>query len=354
MFSIVFSLDYEIHGNGDGDPIKLMVEPTYRLIKLLDSYGAKLTIFADVAEIIKFKEYYEETGIDKFAYLEIINQLKTAILSGHDVQLHIHSSYLNAIYKNGKWDQNWDEYNLANLPFARIDSIIKGNKQFLEDLLQPINKDYKCNVFRAANWSMMPSINIVTALIKNGFDIDSSVFKYGTRSGRVNFDYTNAKSNLLPWFINSNCINEESEYGKLLEVPIYSESRNLFAFLTPLRMFRIIRAKFHKHKRAISEIHCKSTKKKTNIIKKIRKKYSWKLDFNQATGKMIIKACKRIEKEYSCYNGKIPIVLIGHSKTFVKINEFFLRPFLKYVSNDIRYKFILYRDIESEKYRIRI
>ena len=51
MQKLIFTLDYEIHGNGDGDPFELMVEPTNRLMDLLDEYGAKLVIFADVAEI---------------------------------------------------------------------------------------------------------------------------------------------------------------------------------------------------------------------------------------------------------------------------------------------------------------
>ena len=38
-YKLYFTLDYEIHGNGDGDPMALMVEPTYRLMSLLEKYG---------------------------------------------------------------------------------------------------------------------------------------------------------------------------------------------------------------------------------------------------------------------------------------------------------------------------
>ncbi|MEZ5198998.1 MAG: hypothetical protein R2764_22245 [Bacteroidales bacterium] len=41
MFQIIFTVDYEIHGNGDGSPFDLMVEPTSRLLKQFDQYGAK-------------------------------------------------------------------------------------------------------------------------------------------------------------------------------------------------------------------------------------------------------------------------------------------------------------------------
>ena len=56
---------------------------------------------------------------------KIENQLKHIIKNGHDVQLHIHSSYLKSTYKKGKWQQNWDEYNLAELPIERIEEIIE-------------------------------------------------------------------------------------------------------------------------------------------------------------------------------------------------------------------------------------
>ena len=51
MIQIIFSSDYEIHGNGTGSPYKLMIEPTYRNLDLFDEHGAKLTIIAEVVEI---------------------------------------------------------------------------------------------------------------------------------------------------------------------------------------------------------------------------------------------------------------------------------------------------------------
>ena len=56
MFKIIFTSDHEIHGNGEGNPKNLIIDPTYRMLNLFNEYGAKLTILADVAEIFKFKE----------------------------------------------------------------------------------------------------------------------------------------------------------------------------------------------------------------------------------------------------------------------------------------------------------
>ena len=50
-------------------------------------------------------------------------------------------------------------------------------KEDLSNLIETvtwcINNDYKCNVFRAANWSMYPTKNIVRALLNNNIEIDN-------------------------------------------------------------------------------------------------------------------------------------------------------------------------------------
>ena len=39
MLKAIFTLDYEIHGNGDGSPYALMVEPTSRMMDLFERHG---------------------------------------------------------------------------------------------------------------------------------------------------------------------------------------------------------------------------------------------------------------------------------------------------------------------------
>ncbi len=323
--NLIFTLDYEIHGNGDGSPYQLMVEPTFRLMDLSEKYGFKLTIFADVAEIFCFKKYFEETGNDEFSYKAIEKQLQEAIQRGHDVQLHIHSSYFKAVYNGKSWEQCWDEYNMAALSYERIYEMVKQSKKYLENLLKPIDKNYSCYVFRAANWSMMPTENIYKALVNNGITIDTSVYKGGKQSGNVDYDYTDAFSNLYSYKANSQNINLYDPDGALTEYPIYTEMRYFWSFVTPVRLYRMIRARFHKHKKSVE----KSVEKNTNQVslRSFFIKSPWKLDFNQASGKQLINALKRIRKQTK-NNSSVDIVLIGHSKTFVPYNEKTLEKFL--------------------------
>ena len=51
MVRVIFTLDYEINGNGEGSSYDLMVEPTDRLLALFDRYGARLTIIKNAGHL---------------------------------------------------------------------------------------------------------------------------------------------------------------------------------------------------------------------------------------------------------------------------------------------------------------
>lgn len=341
-YKLYFTLDYEIHGNGDGNPMELMVEPTYRLMTLLEKYNQRVTIMADVAEILCFKRYLEETGRDDYHVAEIEEQLRDAIGRGHDVQLHVHSSYFKAQYKNGAFDQCIEEYNMAALPIERIDEMVTECVTYLEDLLRPIKEDYKVWLFRAANWSMMPTENLYRVLVKHGITHDTSVYKGGCQGGNVCYDYRAAYDNLFEYHASMLNINERDDNGQLIELPIYTEMRPFWDFITPMRMFRMIRAKFHRHKKngATTTV---AQELKTNADKNDRSKLTLKsfirlsplkMDFNQVNARGLKRMMKNVMRR-SSEKDHVDVILIGHSKTFVPYNEKTLEPFLKWVCNNI-------------------
>jgi peptidoglycan/xylan/chitin deacetylase (PgdA/CDA1 family) len=346
MLKVIFTLDYEIHGNGEGSPRKLMIEPTQRILRLFDKYGAKLTIMADTAEILKFKEYAEQHKMDDYNYGGIVSQLRDAVVRGHDAQLHIHASYVNAVHDGRHWVQCWEDYDFANLSLDRMTGMIRQGKEFLESILRPVNSGYRCFVFRAANWSVSPSANVVKALQDNGFKIETSIFKYGRRDGIVNFDYSGAYSNLVPWRASEDDLCVRDDGGKLWEFPIYSENRWIGAFLTPNRVFRVAQSRTHAHPVDLvmaEATHPAGPARKRTLLDRVTflaKGHAWKADFNQCTGRQLIGALLRAERQASLISGDIPFVLIGHSKLFNSLNERSLRPFLEFVAqNNERFRF---------------
>lgn len=365
MYKVLFTSDYEIHGSGMGSPRELVVEPTTRMLDQFDRYGAKLTIMADIGEILRFKEYAERTGTDRFHHGEIAEQLRRAVRTGHDVQLHVHSSYFNATLDEttGTWRQDWEEYDLASLSYDRLREIIARGKAYLEETCRPASPGYRCFAFRAANWSMHPSPNIVRALVDEGFTVDTSVWKYGRYDDLVKFDYTTAHSDLVPWPIDASDVCRRDPGGRLFEFPIYTEQQPLWVFLTANRVYRVVAQRLNplpapeeadpmagraSPAAAPSSFRAKVAGKLGMLLRK----HPWKMDFNQCTGKQLIDGLRRVEARYGHPEAALPFVLIGHSKTFTKHNERILRPFLEYVAaHPDRYGFGTFGDFEPENYR---
>lgn len=337
-YSLYFTLDYEIHGNGDGNPIDLMVEPTYRLMDMLEQYNQRLTIMADVAEILCFKRYWQQTGKDDFHVQEVEQQLCDAIRRGHDVQLHIHSSYFKAEWNGTHFDQCIEEYNMAALSYERISNMVGQCVEYLEALLKPIKADYKVWLYRAANWSMMPTPILYKVLTEYGITHDTSVYKGGCQGGNVCYDYRYAHDNLLSYPASSEDINIYDPNGTLVEMPIYTEMRPFWDFVSPIRIFRMVRAKFHKHKKnktvsssTAQQVANKDDNRKLSL-RSFFVKSPLKMDFNQVNGRGLIRMMKNIMRRAKQERiDHLDIVLIGHSKTFVQYNEKTLRPFLQWL-----------------------
>lgn len=328
-YNLHFTLDYEIHGNGDGDPIALMVEPTYRLMTLLEKYNQRVTIMADVAEILAFKRVPE--WADKVSAIE--TQLCDAVRRGHEVQLHIHSSYFRCKWDGSHFDQCINEYNMAALPIERIDEMVGECVRYLEDLLRPIKPDYTVWLFRAANWSMMPTENLYRVLVKYGITHDTSVYKGGCQGGNVCYDYRNAYDNLFSYPASATDINRYDADGQIIELPIYTEMRPFWDFVSPMRVFRMVRAKFHKHKHSevktsVSAVADKNDNRKLSL-KSFFRLSPLKMDFNQVNSRGLKRMMKNIMRR-SDNKEQVDVILIGHAKTFVPYNERTLEPFLRW------------------------
>ncbi len=366
-YKLLFTLDYEIHGNGDGNPQALMVEPTYRLMNLLEDYKQHLVIMADVAEILCFRRYREQTGRDDFHVAEIEEQLRDAVRRGHEVQLHIHSSYFRAEWDGKHFDQCIEDYNMAALPIERIRAMVGECVCYLEALLRPVRADYKVWLFRAANWSMMPTPALYQVLTEYGITHDTSVYKGGCQGGSVCYDYRTAYDNLLPYTASARNINDYDPAGAITELPIYTEMRPFYAFVSPIRLYRMLRAKLHRHKRPVEatvpQPRIEQADNRRITLRSFFTRSPLKMDFNQLRSRQLIAMLRHIESRLTTIESQpaanrtttppataagstsphyagaagsnatepIPIVLIGHSKTFIPYNETTLRPFLRWI-----------------------
>ena len=116
MIECIFTIDYEIYGNGEGSLKELVFEPAKRLKTIFDEAGAKFVVFVEAAELEKIDTFRTDPAID-----QVKDQIREFHQDGYEIALHLHPQWCNARYENEKWNLDYTEYNLCTLPERRID-----------------------------------------------------------------------------------------------------------------------------------------------------------------------------------------------------------------------------------------
>jgi hypothetical protein len=300
MIDCIFTLDYEIYGNGSGALKGLVHEPTEKLREIFQKWNARFVVFVEVAELEQIEKYGADPEIGA-----VKRQLLELYQSGFEIGLHLHPQWCNASYSQGRWSLDLSEYNLCTLPPTRISEIVRHAVDYLRSAVdQP---DFSPLSFRAGNWLFQPTRAAATVLAQHGIRIDSSVFKGGLQRNNT-LDYRPALRNGDYWFFNSDAT-EPDPRGPWVEVPIYTEMVPFWRMPTSRRLG------FGNAFGATSQ----STAKKLNRLRDfMRFRYPLKLDFTRMTlnelTSMMDRVVRRDRQEPVRYR---PIVVIGHTKDLV-------------------------------------
>jgi len=227
MIYILYSNDYEVYLGGNFyQEKKVLIETTERVLSTCETIGIPMTLFCDLLCLWR----YRELGYTQFPDLVDL-QLKRSIKTGHDIQMHIHPHWLRTeiIYgPNGSCKYNFDlsKFLLGNwiseggaaLQKFCYDVFLLA-KQYLENLLSPLNPQYRCLAFRAGGYGIQPyTKEIFQALRDAGFLIDSSVVPgmvSFTNVNKIDFSDVPNKGN---YFLFSD-LTQDSEKG-IFEIPI--------------------------------------------------------------------------------------------------------------------------------------
>ena len=309
---VVTTIDYEIFGNGTGDVLENMVKPTYELLKISNSYDTPITLMADVAEILKFKEYNSELKkeLDYSPYEKVSEQLVNAIKTNNDVQLHLHPQWQEAEFKKGKWDLNFSKWRTGNVPIEELDTLIEKSKSFLENLLRKYKQNYSCLAFRAGGLCIQPEEKVLQCLIDNGIKIETSVAKGLQKNSNLSYyDFRNMPSKNY-WKVNR-YLDRVASQG-IYEIPITTVKYNFFQ-----KLYYFLLRKFRNkdyYQPSASTTHSSANKRSIRDI--FTPKY-FKLDINY----MHFKELKR-NINYISNNREVDfIILIGHSKNLNSVRS---------------------------------
>lgn len=212
---IFITFDYELFfGSSTGTAEKCMLQPTKRLIDIASKHNAKFTFFVDVLYLMKL-ESYSYLQSHRKAVEAIKMQVSELIKGGHDVQLHLHTHWLNAVYQN-KWVLNYKEYRIHYFKKEEINRIVQDSTQYLENITKK-----KIFAFRAGGWCLQPFNQIHQALLNSRIWLDSTVFFKGFNDSPTNFyDFRQAPDWDI-WNFDKDPLQAEP-HGFFTELPISS------------------------------------------------------------------------------------------------------------------------------------
>lgn len=334
--ALIFTNDWELFGDGSGDYYEIQHQPLVELTSLMNDYGAKLTIMAEVFQQLKHIEFTDKNKSFKSITDSWEKVLQDSYLSGHDIQLHLHPQWNEAKYINNEWLLG-DNWSIGKRPKAQIEKFITDGKLYLENVIRKVDEDYQCNCFRAGAYYIEPSTNVIEELSLNNFVCDTSVTK-GTYVDSY-YDYRKAYSNILPWGIGTEGVTKKSNEPKMMEIPIYSAisiDSEAFKKFVPNLYYKLrfgvspsnSELQWMKQRDTIKSIRYPSSrrayKKHENknlswYINKILSKNAIQLDYDYVPASIFVKMLENIFndkslKKYRSSDIVIPIVAIGHVK----------------------------------------
>jgi len=297
MIECIFTLDYEIYGDGTGSLKELVFEPTERLRNIFEKWDVRFVNFVEVAEL----EHIEADGTDAAIGL-VKQQVKEMHRCGYEIALHLHPQWYNASFEHGRWQLDYKEYNLCTLPQIRIAEIVDRSLNYLGHMVD--SPQFIPLSFRAGNWLFQPTRNAANELSRRGVRIDSSVFKGGLQHN-YHLDYRPAMKNGYYWPFSTD-VNSPDPTGAWLELPIHTE------MVAPWRMTTAKRIGMGNSFRGA---HGELRKKVNRAIDFLRFRYPLKFDFCRMTLDELTSMMNRvITLDRQDPHSLKPIVAIGHSK----------------------------------------
>jgi hypothetical protein len=79
-----------------------------------------------------------------------------------------------AEYEDGKWKLSGD-WSILNYPREEARALIARGKEYLENLLRPLDSNYAAVSFRSGSWCIAPSLFMLQLLAEFGIVFDMSI-----------------------------------------------------------------------------------------------------------------------------------------------------------------------------------
>ena len=197
---LAFVDDWELSGNGSGDARQLQFEPMRRLVEIYEECGIRGSFNTEVMQQLTFRKHQADHPELEALANEWDDHVCQTFRQGHDIQLHTHPQWQGAEYKDGEWRLSGD-WSILNYQPSDALEMMASAKQYLENLLLPINPTYSCVSFRSGSWCIAPSPHVLNLLVRLGIVFDMSIVggvRYDTKN--IQLDYSKCEEDFLPYY----------------------------------------------------------------------------------------------------------------------------------------------------------
>lgn len=197
---VVLTDDWEVRGDGSGDPWTIQFGTMRRLCGLYEKHGLRGSFNVEVMQQLAHIRLGGANETLRHLSEEWERQVKETYTAGHDIQLHVHPQWSDASYEEGEWRLR-GSWSLLDYSAEDIWKMLDGAKRYLEDLLRPLNQDYSCVSFRSGSWCIAPNDDALRVLSELGIRFDMSIVEgifYDTP--HIKLDYREIEEAFLPFY----------------------------------------------------------------------------------------------------------------------------------------------------------
>ena len=155
---ILFTFDYELFlGVDSGNVPQCLITSTDRILDMLKKYSFNGIFFVDTLYLCHLKELCAINQAAKKDFDRIAIQLNRMVNEGHDVFVHIHPHWADAVYneKLNTWSlRDYSKYLFSSLDNDAQAELFKMSYDILREMIHA--KNFNPDGYRAGGWSIQP------------------------------------------------------------------------------------------------------------------------------------------------------------------------------------------------------
>jgi hypothetical protein len=192
--------DWELRGDGSGNMRAIQFETMRRLRTVYEENGLRGSFNAEVMQQLthlRLGREHDELRALAHEWEEVVRE---TFSRGHDVQLHVHPQWSDAVYEEGRWRLR-ASWSILEYSEHEVRQMLQRAKRYLEELLQPIDPTYRCVSFRSGAWCIAPSPSLLPTLAELGIVFDMSIVEgLFSDTQHVKLDYRRIEEPFLPYY----------------------------------------------------------------------------------------------------------------------------------------------------------